>query len=126
MLGYKPFFREYTTDWDFAVAKMKGQPLLRRLIHDAYAAKSSWFKQVELSNGPKPTNAEYEEWVVDLAERRSGNNRIATAGLDVEEPLVKTDGPKAVSGVNEINGYTPGVHFAGNVHKRKSEVQKSR
>lgn len=125
MLGYKPFFREYTTDWDFAVAKMKGQPLLRRLIHDAYATKSSWFKQVELSKGPKPTNAEYEEWVVDLAERRSGNNRIATAGLDIEKPSVKTDGSKGVSGVNGVNGYTHGVHFAGDVNKRKSQVQNS-
>ncbi len=125
MLGYKPFFREYTTDWDFAVAKMKGQPLLRRLIHNAYAAKSSWFEQVELSKGPKPTNAEYEEWVVDLAERRSGSNRIATAGLDVEEPSVKTDGLKGVGGVNGTNGYTPGVHFAGDVHKRKSQEQNS-
>lgn len=24
LLGYKPFFKEYTTDWDYAVAKMKG------------------------------------------------------------------------------------------------------
>ena len=24
MLGYRPVFKEYTTDWDFAVAKMKG------------------------------------------------------------------------------------------------------
>ena len=90
-MGYKPFFREYTTDWDFAVAKMRGQPFIRRLIHDSYGAKNSWFKQVELSEGPKPTNAEYEEMVVDISERRSANNRIATAGLDTEKLSVKTD-----------------------------------
>lgn len=90
-MGYKPFFKEYTTDWDFAVAKMKGQPLTRRLIHHSYVAKTSWFKQVELSKGPKPTNAEYEEMVVDISERRSANNRIVTAGLDIEELSVKTD-----------------------------------
>lgn len=125
MLGYKPFFREYTTDWDFAVAKMKGQPLLRRLIHDSYVAKSPWFKQVELSKGPKPTNAEYEEWVVDIAERRSGNNGIATAGLDVDKYLVKIDESKGVNGVNGINGHTDGVHFAGDVTRRKGLVQDS-
>ena len=125
MLGYKPFFREYTTDWDFAVAKMKGQPLLRRLMHDSYTAKTSWSKQVELSKGPKPTNAEYEEWVVDIAERRSGNNRIATAGLDIEKPSVKTDRLKGIGGVNGINEYTNGVYFAGDVTRRKSQVQDS-
>ena len=91
ILGYKPFFREYTTDWDFAVAKMRGQPLIRRLIHGSYVAKAPWFKQVELSKGPKPTNAEYEEMVIDISERRSASNRIATAGLDIEKLSVKTD-----------------------------------
>lgn len=122
MLGYKPFFREYTTDWDFAVAKMKGQPLTRRLIHDSYVAKTSWFKQVELSKGPKPTNAEYEEWVVDISERRSGNHKIATAGLDIEKLSVKTDESNGVTGVDRMNGYTNGVHFAGNVTQRKVPV----
>ena len=103
MLGYKPFFKEYTTDWDYAVAKMKGQPLLRRLIHDSYSANSPWLKQVELSKGPKPTNAEYEEWVVDIAERRSKKNRIATAGLDIANPGVNVDDSKGVNGVNGIN-----------------------
>lgn len=82
---------------------MKGQPLLRRLIHHSYAAKTSWYKQVELSKGPKPTNAEYEEWVVDIAERRSIKNRIATAGLDIE-PSAKTDKLDGVGGVNGISG----------------------
>ena len=91
MLGYKPFFRKYTTDWDFAVAKMKGQPSIRRLIHNSYVAKAPWFKQVELSKEPKPTNAEYEDLVIDLSERRSASNRIATAGLDIEKLPVKTD-----------------------------------
>lgn len=91
IIGHKPSSREYTTDWDFAVAKMKGQPLTRRLIHDSYFGKTLWFKQVELSEGPKPTKAEYEEMVVDISERRSANNRIATAGLDTAKLSVKTD-----------------------------------
>ena len=70
---------------------MKGQPLIRRLIHNSYVTKAPWLKQVELSNGPKPTNAEYEELVIDLSERRSASNRIATAGLDIEKPPAKTD-----------------------------------
>ena len=125
MLGYKPFFKEYTTDWDFAVAKMNGQPLLRRLLHASYTAKTSWVKQVELSKGPKPTNAEFEEWVLDIAEQQSSGNRIATAGLDVDKPLVKTGESKGVSGVKETNGYTNGVHFAGDA-RRRNLVQDSK
>ena len=124
MLGYKPFFKEYTTDWDFAVAKMEGQPLLRRLIHESYMAKSPWFKQVELSKGPKPTNAEYEDWVVDIAERRSDSNRIATAGIDTEYSGVKIDDSKGVNGVNGVNGIHDGhVYFAGDVTRRRHLVQ---
>lgn len=100
-MGYKPFFKEYTTDWDYAVAKMNGQPFIRRLVHSSYTANSSWPKQVELSSGSKPTNAEYEEFVIDLAERASSGSKIATAGMDIEPAPIKTNGTYVVDGVDE-------------------------
>jgi hypothetical protein len=67
-LGYKPFFKEYTTDWDFAVAKMKGNFWTRRNVQESYVAKKPWGDQVALSQGPKATNAEYEALVTDMTE----------------------------------------------------------
>ena len=71
-LGYKPFFKEYTTDWDYAVAKMKRSFFQRRLVQDSYKAAKPWEEQVKLSSGPKPTNAEYESWTTDLTSNVSG------------------------------------------------------
>jgi hypothetical protein len=88
LLGYKPFFKEYTTDWDFAVAKMKGNFWTRRNVHESYTAKTSWADQVRLSSAPKPTNAEYEELVSDMTEtyRKSKlGNGAARADSPVEE-----------------------------------------
>ncbi|KAI9655152.1 MAG: hypothetical protein M1821_005635 [Bathelium mastoideum] len=67
LLGYKPFFREYTTDWDYAVAKMKGSFFQRHLVHEAFAAEKSWGQQVQLEPASKPTNAEFEPWTVDMS-----------------------------------------------------------
>ncbi|KAI0124773.1 hypothetical protein BJ170DRAFT_475741 [Xylariales sp. AK1849] len=36
LLGYRPFFKEYTTDWDFAVAKMQQSVFTRRLVDTTY------------------------------------------------------------------------------------------
>ena len=68
LLGYKPFFKEYTTDWDFAVAKMKGSIFQRHLVHEAFNKEKSWDEQDRLSSGNKPFNAEFEQWTVDLSE----------------------------------------------------------
>ncbi|MCJ1352955.1 MAG: hypothetical protein MMC33_002939 [Icmadophila ericetorum] len=119
LLGYKPFFKEYTTDWDYAVAKMNGQPFIRRLIHSSYTAKTSWPKQVELSSGPKPANAEYEQWVVDLAERASSRNKIATAGADIENEPVKVNGTYVADSVIGANGHATGPQVNGNISSKK-------
>lgn len=119
LLGYKPFFKEYTTDWDYAVAKMNGQPFIRRLIHSSYTAKTSWRKQVELSSGPKPTNAEFEEWVVDLAELASGGNKIATAGMNIGNAPINTNGAYVADGVAGANGYATGSQVSGDIARRK-------
>jgi len=68
LLGYKPFFKEYTTDWDFAVAKMKGSWSQRHLVEESYTAELSWEAQVKADRG-KPLNAEYEQWTVDLSKK---------------------------------------------------------
>ncbi|KAH7325628.1 hypothetical protein B0I35DRAFT_448772 [Stachybotrys elegans] len=44
LLGYQPFYREYTTDWEFAVAKMQGTWFYRKNVEMAYRAASSWEK----------------------------------------------------------------------------------
>ncbi|KAI1371045.1 hypothetical protein F4677DRAFT_450756 [Hypoxylon crocopeplum] len=36
MLGYKPFFKEYTTDWDYAIAKMQSSFFTRRLVQTTW------------------------------------------------------------------------------------------
>lgn len=59
LLGYKPFFKEYTTDWDYAVAKMKGSWFQRHLVEESYSEAKSWREQVVMDRG-KPLNAEYE------------------------------------------------------------------
>lgn len=66
LLGYRPFFREYTTDWDYAVAKMKQSFFQRRLVQDSYKSARSWKEQVKLSTESKPTNTEYESRTTDL------------------------------------------------------------
>lgn len=70
-MGYKPFFKEYTTDWEYAVAKMKGSFFQRHLVEDSFAVARSWPEQVKLSEGLKPTNAEFERWTCQL-EREDG------------------------------------------------------
>ncbi|KJZ79733.1 hypothetical protein HIM_01202 [Hirsutella minnesotensis 3608] len=42
LLGYKPFFKEYTTDWDFAVAKMQSSFFTRRLVSPASKVALPW------------------------------------------------------------------------------------
>ncbi|KAK3307158.1 uncharacterized protein B0T15DRAFT_574010 [Chaetomium strumarium] len=44
LLGYQPFYREYTTDWELAVAKMQGTWFYRKNVQTAYRAASSWAK----------------------------------------------------------------------------------
>lgn len=68
LLGYKPFFKEYTTDWDFAVAKMKGSWSQRHLVEESYTKEQSWGAQIKAGNRGKPLNAEFEQWTVDLSE----------------------------------------------------------
>ncbi len=92
MLGYKPFFKEYTTDWDYAVAKMKGSFFQRHLIEQSFTEAKSWPEQVELSKKAKPTNAEYELWTQQL--HREVNGAVE---------------PKAIHNVNGVMDST-GIH----------------
>ena len=76
LLGYKPFFKEYTTDWDYAVAKMKGSFFQRHLVEDSFAVAKSWPEQVRLSEGTKPTNAEFEQWTSQLQRQENGIGEV--------------------------------------------------
>ena len=42
LLGYQPFYREYTTDWELAVAKMQNTWFYRKNVETAYRAAASW------------------------------------------------------------------------------------
>ena len=95
MLGYKPFFKEYTTDWDYAVAKMKGSFFQRHLVEDSYSTARPWVEQVKLSSGDKPTNAEYEQWTLQLHQEEDK----AANGLN------KIHGVKGVNDLKEVNGF---------------------
>lgn len=66
LLGYQPFYREYTTDWDFAVAKMEGSFFQRRFAKKAYKSKKSWAQQRSLEAPVKPYNADLEPLTTDL------------------------------------------------------------
>lgn len=66
LLGYKPFFKEYTTDWEFAVTKMKNSFWTRRSVYNFWNAKERWDIQEELSSGPRPTNAELQYLIEDV------------------------------------------------------------
>ena len=70
MLGYKPFFKEHTTDWEYAVAKMKGSFFQGHLVEDSFMVAKSWPEQVKLDPGIKPLNAEYEQSTIIIINLR--------------------------------------------------------
>ncbi|KAJ5645004.1 hypothetical protein N7507_011015 [Penicillium longicatenatum] len=82
LLGYKPFFKEYTTDWEFAVTKMKSSFWTRRLVDDFWGAKERWDREANLSTGPKPTNAELQYLLEDVtAATRAAKAKAVEKGL---------------------------------------------
>lgn len=42
LLGYRPFFREYTTDWELAQAKAKHTWFHRRNLETSYQQAKTW------------------------------------------------------------------------------------
>ncbi|CEJ59024.1 hypothetical protein PMG11_07661 [Penicillium brasilianum] len=42
LLGYKPFFKEYTTDWEYAVKKMESSFFTRHLLGHSFSAAMTW------------------------------------------------------------------------------------
>lgn len=83
LLGYKPFFKEYTTDWEFAVNKMKSSFWTRRSVDGFWAAKERWDREADLSAGPNPTNAELQYLLEDVtAATRAAKSKAAEKGLN--------------------------------------------
>lgn len=42
LLGYKPFFKEYTTDWAYAVHKMEASSFTRQVVGRSFTSAMSW------------------------------------------------------------------------------------
>jgi hypothetical protein len=103
LLGYKPFFKEYTTDWDFAVAKMKGNFWTRRNVHESYTASTTWADQVRLSSNPKPTNAEYEELVTDMTETYR-QSKLVNGAAQADSPSEDTPMSETYRQSKMVNG----------------------
>ena len=101
MLGYKPFFREYTTDWDYAVAKMKGSYFQRHLVEESFAEAKSWPEQMELSKKARPTNAEYELWTQQL--HREVNGAVEPNEIHNVNGVTDTNGIHTVNTIVESN-----------------------
>ncbi|MCJ1266046.1 hypothetical protein MMC22_005928 [Lobaria immixta] len=86
MLGYKPFFKEYTTDWNYAVAKMRGSFFQKHLVEESFHQVKPWPEQHKLSSGPKPNNAEYEQWTLPLGvNAKGGTNVVHDMSLEREK-----------------------------------------
>ena len=45
---------------------MKGSFFQRHLVEESFAVAKAWPEQVKLSEGSKPTNAEFEQWTRQL------------------------------------------------------------
>lgn len=108
LLGYKPFFREYTTDWDYAVAKMKGSFFQRHLVNGAYASQQSWAGQEDLEAPSKPENAEYELWTTDIDPRPLDLGPVGyEKGLWNANKISSKDGGLVHRNTNGVKGSKP-------------------
>ncbi|KAF6823071.1 hypothetical protein CPLU01_11634 [Colletotrichum plurivorum] len=88
-----PFFREYTTDRDYVVAKVKDSWFQHHLVEDSYGYPKSWEEQLLFDQG-KPLDAEYEALTTtDLSEAE--NN--LTNGNNVDDNGAKTNWPRHVN-----------------------------
>ncbi|KAI0205338.1 hypothetical protein F4808DRAFT_473379 [Astrocystis sublimbata] len=81
MLGYKPYFKEYTTDWDYAMAKLRTSWFQRHMVSESYNKGVPWDGYAEISKG-KPTNAVLELELSDLSGQANGVNGATTEEED--------------------------------------------
>jgi hypothetical protein len=104
LLGYKPFFKEYTTDWEFAVTKMKTSFWTRRSVENFWAAKERWDREADLSAGPNPTNADLQYLLEDVtAATRATKAKAAGNGYSngfVENGEVSIADEETVTGIS--------------------------
>ena len=91
---------------------MKGSYFQRHLIEKSYSTGKPWSEQVALSSGPKPVNAEFEQWTTDLSpnastdtERTKQSNHKYVNGVD--RALNGSFKGAAKEGINgqHVNGY---------------------
>ena len=56
---------------------MKGSFFQRHLVEESFASAKPWPEQVKLEPSSKPTNAEYEQWTLQLDDARPKPNGTA-------------------------------------------------
>ena len=61
---------------------MKGSFFQRHLVEDAFASAKSWPEQVKLDSGSKPTNAEFEQWTLQLEPEVKSRANVAVNGTE--------------------------------------------
>lgn len=64
-MGCKPYFREYTTDWEYAKEKMKRSWFQRHLVHESYNKGIPWDGYAAVSQ--KPHNSAREPEFTNLS-----------------------------------------------------------
>lgn len=73
---------------------MKGSFFQRHLVEDSFAVAKSWPDQMRLSEGQKPSNAEFEQWTCQLQRQENGVDEF--------------NGIAQVNGFAKLNGVVDG------------------
>ena len=76
LMGYRPFFREYTTDWELAQAKTGHTWFHRRNIETSYRHAKSWdeLQRVHAWSDSNAANMGYNFESAEQSERLNGVN----------------------------------------------------
>lgn len=107
LLGYKPFFKEYTTDWAFAVAKMKGSWFQRHLVQDAFSVQKPWEELKKMEFLTKPLSGDFEPYTTDLAKGKPQRAIRPVNGVNGSGKHDLANGDEGFTKVNgDVNGAT--------------------
>ena len=77
---------------------MKGSFFQRHLVEESFAVAKAWPEQVKLSEGSKPTNAEFEQWTRQLEGEGERNGAVKRNGT--------VNGIGKANASAEVNGFT--------------------
>jgi hypothetical protein len=82
LLGYQPFFRECTTDWEFANAKMRHTWFYRKNLEVAYRYRTAW-AELEKLDAWSNESASHMDTVSDFEQLTNGS-RAEKNGINEE------------------------------------------